>query len=266
MGIKTVSVLGTGWLGQPLAEFFVSRGFRVKASTTTESRLSDLSLLHFEPFLLNIDQLPGNVQEFLRADILVINIPSKKREAFIRLAEEIEKSDIKRIVFVSSTSVYANNNTIITESADGEGLGGPLFEIENLLRKSRENGKARKIQTTIVRFGGLVGYSRNPGNFFVSGRSVRNPDSPVNLIHRDDCIGIIGKIVENEVWGEVFNCCADTHPTKRQFYTQAAVSIGNPVPEFVDSGVKSFKIISNNKVKRILGYEFLHPDLMKINF
>jgi hypothetical protein len=66
------------------------------------------------------------------------------------------------------------------------------------------------------------------------------------------------------VWGEVFNCCADTHPTKREFYTQAAESIGAPVPQFADSGDRSFKIISNEKVKRFLNYEFLHPDLMKI--
>ncbi len=122
------------------------------------------------------------------------------------------------------------------------------------------------MKTTIVRFGGLIGYSRNPGKFFSKGGIVHNPDSNVNLIHRDDCIEIISQIVEKEVWGEVFNCCADTHPTKREFYTQAAKSIGFPVPKFEDSGFASFKIISNQKVKRILNYEFLHPDLMKIKF
>ena len=86
----------------------------------------------------------------------------------------------------------------------------------------------------------------------------------MNLIHRDDCIGIISQIVEQEVWGEVFNCCADTHPTKREFYTQAAKSIGYPLPKFEDSGSVSFKIISNQKVKHHLNYKFLHDDLMNI--
>ncbi len=135
-----------------------------------------------------------------------------------------------------------------------------MLKIENLLRNSD------KIKTTIVRFGGLIGYSRNPGKFFCKGGLVNNPDSNVNLIHRDDCIEIISQIVKQEVWGEVFNCCADTHPTKREYYTQAAKTIGLPAPDFQNSDPKSLKIISNQKVKRFLNYEFWHPDLMKIKF
>jgi nucleoside-diphosphate-sugar epimerase len=161
---------------------------------------------------------------------------------------------------VSSTSVYDDKNKTFSESDGGESAQSPLLAIENLFRDSD------KFTTTIVRLGGLIGYSRNPGRFFKPGRPVSNPDSPVNLIHRDDCIGIISQIVVQEAWGEVFNCCADTHPTKREFYTQASQSIGAPAPEFTNSDDRSFKIISNQKVKRILRYEFLHPDLMKIKF
>lgn len=135
-----------------------------------------------------------------------------------------------------------------------------MLTIENLFRNNA------KIKTTIVRFGGLIGYSRNPGRFFMNGRLVSDPDSNVNLIHRDDCIEIISQIVAQEVWGETFNCCADTHPTKREFYTHAAQSQGFPVPVFATSGATSFKIISNQKVKQVLKYTFLHPDLMKIHF
>lgn len=179
---------------------------------------------------------------------------------FSNLKKEIEKSEIENVLFVSSTSVYEDNNKIISESDGEESTQSQLLTIENLFRKSG------KFKTTIVRFGGLIGYSRNPGKFFSKGRLVHNPDSHVNLIHRDDCIGIISQIVEQEVWGEVFNCCADTHPTKKEFYTQAAKSIGSSPPEFVISGSQSFKIISNQKVKQFLNYEFLHPDLMKIKY
>ena len=78
--------------------------------------------------------------------------------------------------------------------------------------------------------------------------------------------GIIDQIIEQSVWGDVFNCCADTHPTKREFYTQAAKNIGAAVPNFEESPVAQYKIISNQKVKRLLNYEFNYPDLMKINF
>ena len=126
--------------------------------------------------------------------------------------------------------------------------------------------ESNKFQTTIVRFGGLIGYSRNPGKFFSNARQVRDPDANVNLIHRDDCINIISQIVEQGVWGEDFNCCADTHPSKREFYTQATQRIGAAAPDFDESSDMSFKIISNQKVKRVLNYSFMHPDLMKIKF
>ncbi len=196
----------------------------------------------------------------LQANVLIINIPSKNIDGFSNLIEEIDKSEIEKVLFVSSTSVYEDVNKTISESDGEESELSPLLTIENLFRN---NGQ---IKTTIVRFGGLIGYNRNPGMFFSKGRPVHNPDSNVNLIHRDDCIGIISRIVEQEVWGEVFNCCADTHPTKREFYAQAAESIGVSPPEFVNSDDKSFKIISNQKVKQVLNYEFLHPDLMKIKF
>jgi len=235
-------------------------GNHVKASTTSESRVAELSSIKVEPFIVDIERLSSNLQTFLQANILIINIPSKSIDGFVELLKEIENSEVKKLLFVSSTSVYENKNKTISESDGEESITSPLLTIENLFRNSS------KIKTTIVRFGGLIGYSRNPGKFFSKGRIVHNPDSNVNLIHRDDCIEIISQIVEQEVWGEVFNCCADTHPTKRAFYTKAAKSIGFPVPKFEDSSSVSFKIISNQKVKQHLNYKFLHDDLMNIKF
>jgi nucleoside-diphosphate-sugar epimerase len=233
-------------------------GKRVKASTRSQTRLPEMSSLGLEPFIVDIRQLSDIIQEFLQANILIINVPSKSIDGFENLLKEIEISEIGKVLFVSSTSVYENKNKTILESGGEESTTSALLAIENLFRSSSN------ITTTIVRFGGLIGYGRNPGRFFREGRLVSNPDSHLNLIHRDDCIGIISQIVEQEVWGEVFNCCADTHPTKREFYTQAAKSTGAPIPEFENSGARSFKIISNQKVKRFLKYDFMHPDLMKI--
>ncbi len=260
MTIKRISILGSGWLGLPLVEHFISMGHHVKASTTSESRIPELTSIKIEPFIIDIERLTSNIQAFLQGNVLLINIPSKSIDGFRNLIKEIEKSEIEKVIFVSSTSVYENKNKTISETDNEESTSSPLLAIEKLFRNSN------KIKATIVRFGGLIGYSRNPGKFFSKGRLVHNPGSNVNLIHRDDCIEIISRIVEQEVWGEVFNCCADTHPTKREFYTQAATTIGGLIPEFVSSGHKSFKIISNHKVKQFLDYEFLHPDLMKIKF
>ena len=101
-------------------------------------------------------------------------------------------------------------------------------------------------QTTVIRFGGLFGGERNPGGFFKSKRLLQNPDSPVNLIHLDDCLSLMHEVLKQNVWGEVFNGVTDTHPTKREFYSLAAQVAGFAVPEF-ESGNDStnYKIVSN---------------------
>ena len=136
----------------------------------------------------------------------------------------------------------------------------PLVVIEGLFT---QNGN---FDSTILRFAGLVGYDRHPGRFFRGGKKIANPDSGVNLIHRDDCINIIERIVVGDIWGETFNACADTHPGKREFYTRAARQLRAPAPVFDETGVNSFKLIDNRKLKQVLGYEFIHPDLMALEF
>ena len=258
--LKTISILGSGWLGFPLARHFVKAGYIVKASTTSKSRMSDLKSIGIDPFIVDIDLLTSDVQTFLQANILIINIPSKNVISFRHLVDQIEASKIENVLYVSSTSVYENIDKTITESDSGFYSPGPLLDIEDLFIDWGSN------KTTIVRFGGLIGYQRQPGRFFRSGRSVQNPESPVNLIHQDDCIGIISQIVKQNSWGEIFNCCADTHPTKREFYTRAAESIGADLPEFDEQNTGSGKLISNKKVKKLLNYKFRYPDLMKIEY
>lgn len=258
--MKIISILGSGWLGLPLLRHFVMAGNRVNASTTSKSRMANLKSIGATPFLINIDTLNDSVHDFLKADILIVNIPSKNIIGFRQLVQDIVLSGITHIVFVSSTSVYQNINKTINESDIDCFSQSPLIEIERLFQN------LDKIKTTIVRMGGLIGYNRHPGRFFSQGEAILNPESPVNLIHRDDCIGIIREIIEQDIWGEIFNCCADTHPTKREFYTHAIALIGGVPPKFGESHPNSGKLISNQKVKQRLNYEFKYPDVISITY
>jgi len=258
--MTTISILGTGWLGLPLAEQLVGMGYQVKASTTSNSRLAQLAALQLKPYVLDIANLNDDVNHFLESQILIINIPSKDIDGFACLIRRIENSSVAKVLFISSTSVYKDSNMTVTESDHAESPEHPLWLIENLFKN------CKKIKTTVVRFGGLIGYSRNPAKFFRHGRAVQNSAASVNLIHRDDCIAIISQIILQDIWGEDLNACADTHPSKIEFYTRAALTTGCKVPTFDNSPTRSFKVISNDKVKQLLGYEFIHPDLMKISF
>ena len=113
---------------------------------------------------------------------------------------------------------------------------------------------------TILRFSGLFGYDRVPGRFFANKTNVPNGKAPINMIHQDDCIGLINAIIEKDIWGEIINGCSDEHPLREVFYVLAAKKIGLTPPEFKASEAVSFKKISNTKSKELLQYSYKHPD------
>jgi nucleoside-diphosphate-sugar epimerase len=146
----------------------------------------------------------------------------------------------------------------VNEDEHAEDHDSILWKIEQQFQSSNH------FQTTILRFSGLIDKRRHPGRFFRNGRRVPQADAPVNLIHLDDCLGIIDAILQQQAWGETFNGCADTHPSKREFYARKLM--GLPAPEFDTETEVKYKIISNQKIKTKLNYTFQHPDLMKIVF
>lgn len=270
----SISLLGAGWLGLPLAYCFKDKGAALKVACRSQQGLTDLISAGFNAYRVDIDQSDDtnadySIRDFLKSDCLLINIPSKNLEGFERLISLVEQSTIKFVIFVSSTSVYGDASGLVSESDDREGVG---LENESLpLRKiERYFINNPNFSSTVVRFGGLIGPSRHPGRFFLSGKPVKNSDWPVNLIHLVDCLNILQGIIEKNLWNEVFNCVADTHPTKREFYSRAALDYGLPIPDFGSPSKNALssegKIILNNKIKKKLAYEFVYGDLMAMDF
>ena len=253
--MKNVSILGCGWLGKPLGISLLDDGFKVKGSSTKEEKLETLELNNIESFIVNISEFE-EYDEFLNSDILIIAITSKDIDGFENLISQIENSSIQKVIFISSTSVYPRINKIMTEE-DEVVQNNPLVEIENLFRENTF------FETTIIRFAGLFGDERQPYNWFKNGRKIPQPKGFVNMIHKEDCIEIIHEIIDQNCWNQTFNACSNHHPTKREFYTLAKVSNGFEVPEFENNEVYQWKIINSNKVQEVLGYTFIHDDLLK---
>lgn len=252
----TISIFGCGWLGFPLAKSFLNNDFSVKGSTTSNEKLQDLKTIGIQPFLVKLEELPTTILEFLNAEILIVNIPSKNIEGFKNLIPFIEKSPIKKVLFISSTSVYGPSESIINEQTNLRDC--PLKDIEELFQKNEY------FETTILRFSGLLGYQRKPGNWFKNCKIIPNPEGVVNMIHQDDCISIIEKIISNNYWNNTFNAATDSHPSRRNFYTKAFKDVGNNTPIFNEEDKKTIKIIGNQKVKKELNFDFKYPDLLNL--
>lgn len=249
-----ISILGCGWLGLPLAVDLIDKGYEVSGSTTSEHKIPELKEKGIQPFLIDISNADLDMRDFLACDVLIIAITSKSLEDIERLIQQIERSKVQKVIFISSTSVYPNTNGIVTEETNTAKT--PLAAIEKLFITNSA------FKTTVLRFGGLFGYNRKPGNFIKPNKPVDNPEGYINFIHRDDCIGIIEQIILKNVWNETLNACADDHPTRRAFYLNEAKKVGLASVTFNENASNEYKIVSSEKLKHLLDYTFKHGDLM----
>jgi nucleoside-diphosphate-sugar epimerase len=265
--VKTVSILGCGWLGTALGRRLMTKGYTVKGSAATTESYNKLELTGIQVFHVRVepDSVTLDYNSFFNTDVLICCFPPARNENVAgdypkqieQVAQQIQNMKISKVIFISSTSVYEPKNNIVREGDEGnpEKLSGQaLLKAEKLLLN------LPGIQTTIVRFGGLIGEDRNPARF-LTGKNNISAKTPVNLIHREDCVNILTLIIKKEIWGEVFNACSPEHPTKEEFYTKAAKISELPVPDFTGKS-ENYKVVSSEKLIKKLGYKFKYPSPM----
>jgi nucleoside-diphosphate-sugar epimerase len=133
--------------------------------------------------------------------------------------------------------------------------GKQLVQAEQLLQSNLN------FNTTVLRFGGLIGEDRHPIKFLAGRTNIENPNAPINLIHQADCIGIILEILRQNSWNETFNAVTPFHPSRKEYYTQKATEFNLAIPEFNHEKLSVGKTILNDKIKTILNYIFTEPNL-----
>mgnify|MGYP000495324556 CR=1 FL=1 len=147
-----ISILGCGWLGLTLGEKLQAFGYLIKGSTTSKSKLIDLNEKGILPFIicLNETNIEGNIEEFLLdSEVLIINIPPGLRKKpnknhvaeITQLIPYIKKSTVEYVLFVSSTSVFADtfpfpNITEQTVPNNTSKSAKQLIEIEKSLKEN----------------------------------------------------------------------------------------------------------------------------------
>ncbi|BBM88790.1 hypothetical protein COTS27_00475 [Spirochaetota bacterium] len=188
------------------------------------------------------------------------------------------KRTIKRIVFISSTSVYADRplpngrkmgrSAVVDENDMLEPVsiaGKTLRKIEIMLQTwSSANPD---FQVSLLRLGGLVGKGRHPYRFFKSKDAllVKSLDLPTNLIHVKDAAALALKIISTNPFpkDETFNGVVSTHPSRYTLYKKiiSKDSLFEAKLENQSPSLRKGKIVDNQKVKDVLNYTFYYDDI-----
>lgn len=273
---KTIALLGSGWLGEPLAHRLLQFGYTVKVATTNKEKATRLRNLGWDTYLLELypDHISGEEERFFAADQLVLTVPPGGRRdpgvvntypgKIQQALQAAQAGGIRQVLFTSSTGIYGNQQGIVTEGSPLQPVtasGKALVKVERLLRESYTN------QATILRLAGLVGGNRQPGRWFAGKEEVPGGEQLINLVHQEDVLAVMERILIDAHWGSTLNICADEHPTKAVFYPLASKAIGLVAPTFITNMEQpQGKIIDNTRGKALLGVAYRYPDPLSFPF
>lgn len=263
---KSIAVIGCGWLGLPFAERMIETGWKVKGSTTQKEKMLKLSNIGIEAYILNIHEQKSIDSTLFDVDYMLINIPPGRKDSEVlknypaeidRLLEAAKMgTTIKKILFISATSVYGKPEDLIderTETKPETDAGKAILGAEEFVVKS-------SLPYVILRFGGLAGPNRHPGRFLAGRVGLTSGNQSINFLHLEDAIGVVMYMFDHQIKNKVFNVVAPIHPTKKEFYCKMAISIGLPPPSFVKSSDRIKGEISVRKLLKETDYTFSYPN------
>jgi len=205
-----ILVVGSGDIGGGFAKKMVVEGHEVWGLRRSEREIGD-GVKTISADVSDIETLIDKIPEQLDYVIYSIASPVFSEEGYdkyyvhglvhiMALLTQMHQN-IKRFIFVSSTSVYHHHDgSWVDEETPVEPTafaGKKMHEAEIRLLESDYSG-------TVVRFSGIYGPGRTRMiNQAQSGAHCDpEPDVWTNRIHRDDCIGVLTYLINRDIAGK----------------------------------------------------------------
>lgn len=244
-------VVGLGWLGLPLAQSLIEKGFSVAGSVRKRSvALPHGTVFVYDPTIVNAHE----PVEFASADCVIFAFPPNRQtlDAYANecLAIARQCSDACSFLLLSSTSVYPDIPQCFTETN-----WQPEPDTDHVIAYCEMQLRERlKDRLTILRLAGLVGPNRYPVRMMsTSGKRYAGGEA-VNLIHQDDAVGLATFCIEHNILGKTINACCQEHPTKGYYYTWMAGQLSIAPPDFAENDLSGKRIDAG--YSRALGYVY----------
>jgi nucleoside-diphosphate-sugar epimerase len=271
-------VIGCGYVGTPLAKRLVELGHEVWGVRRNQDALAELSALGIKPFAADISE-PGALDGLPAPFDWVVNLvssdkggPPEYRRVYVdgnrNLIEWARQHPVKKLVYTSSTSVYAQNDgSAVKESSPTE----PASETSQILVEAEKLliAAAPAVPTVVLRVAGIYGPGR--GHLFkqylkneakIPGHGTR----VTNMIHVDDLVEVIIAALKNGRAGETYNVVDDEPVALLHFYRWLSETLGKWMPPFAPEEQEperkraiTSKKVQNRKMKVELGVQLKYP-------
>jgi nucleoside-diphosphate-sugar epimerase len=259
-----VVIIGCGFLGEAAAALFSARGANVLGLVSSPESQAALTGAPFETARCDVsdDSSVGALAPRLRGVPLAIHAVSaggggaEEYAALYRdgLQRIVTSWQPRRVIFVSSTSVYGQDDgSWITEESPAE----PARETGRILLEAERI--ALEAGGIAARLTGIYGPGRSYLlRNFLSGEAVLENGGGrwINQIHRDDGAAALVRLGDSEISPGVYNVTDDTPATQREVYGWMADFFGRALPPEGPPGLSlrrgvTSKRISNAKMRGI---------------
>ncbi|RMF14841.1 MAG: NAD-dependent epimerase [Gammaproteobacteria bacterium] len=183
------------------------------------------------------------------------------------LIARFPRTRIGRLIFVSSTSVYAQNDGCwVDETSETQ----PVSTTARILLRGEQRLREAAYPLTVVRFSGIYGGSRSAFlDAVLTGQVPVTPPSPwTNRVHEQDAAGILAHLVSRSLRGESLDDLyigTDCEPVQRHVLARWILDHSEcgtqPLPDAQWPARGGSKRLSNARLLAT-GYDFRHPDYM----
>lgn len=246
-----ITVIGSGWLGLPLCESLMAAGHTVLTTTTSSVKYEKLHrILNIQVFDC-LTQIPD--KNLTSSDIIIYTIPPLGPGEVERFFNGVDP--VHKIIFISSISVYGKSEGATNE----ESMFNPQTKNGMLLKDCEGHLRSQFKNLTIIRPGGLYDDNRHPIFSLQGKKNLTTGEEFLHLVHRDNCIEAVLKIIELNCWSEDFNLVNDLRILKKDYYPDVARKLGLVPPEYSQTANINPTNISNGKSKKMLALNYKKP-------
>jgi len=261
--MKTIGILGCGWLGLHLSRHLLAKSYTVKGSTTTNDKLHELENIGINPFLLDLQHIDeGQLHSFLQeVDCLIITIPPKRGEdnptyqnSFSKLLPYLHQNKVHKVIMMSSVSVYESSEDVVTETGKtntNDPTSKQILAAEAVLQSETQ------LTSCILRLGGLFGPDRRPVQYIVNRGVLDNPELPINMIHLQDILAFTTALIEQDcIPNEIYNLVSPHYKNRLDYYTKEAQELHLILPPLGENDWKTKREISGQKIVHQTGLSY----------
>lgn len=224
-----LSIISLGWLGLD-----VYKNFEQKFDCTGSYFSSKKDVAN--QFKFDVNSFKNLPSEIKNADLIFFNLPPSSITNLDKLRELVSLINEKRVILISSTSVY-EQETLVNESSK-------ILKISNRAKKQAEIEDIVTHELNnllILRCAGLYSEDRHPGYYLSGKKDISGAKSPVNLVSKKDILDVLDKVlIESEY--NLINLVNSNHPTKDDYYNSFCKRMNLDPIEFV-SGQETNKTV-----------------------